>query len=93
MSQRPASLFELENRGHEILPGSRTFCDGKGWGRGCTKQNCQKYRAGFKGIAPLVPSVGFSLWPRDDWICTVALGGALLHLLFLPPLSSCLHTC
>lgn len=97
MSQRPASLFELENRGHR----GWEFClevEHLRWervGKGLHQTELPEIQGRLQGYcSSVVPSVGFSLWPRDDWICTVALengANGSFHLLFLPPLSSCLH--
>ena len=97
MSECPASLFELENQGYR----GWEFClevEHLWWervGKGLHQTELPEIQGGLQGdCSSVVPSVGFSLWPRDDWVCTGALENGTngsFHPLLLPPLSSCLH--
>ena len=97
MSECPASLFELENQGYR----GWEFClevEHLRWervGKGLHQTELPEIQGGLQGdCSSVVPSAGFSLWPRDDWVCTGALengANSSFHPLLLPPLSSCLH--
>ena len=104
MSECPASLFKLENRGHRgwefCLEVEHLQWERVGKGLHQTElQFCrtaeQTVQGGLQGYcSSVVSSVGFSVWPGGDWACTGAMengANGSFHPLLLPPLSSCLH--